>query len=210
MVIGTPLFIYCADVGSALHGNFGWARLSPLGELTTGSEMQALAQKLGQDLPRGRVALGVECPLFVPLRAEPLDLLRCRPGEGARSWSASAGITTLGTGIVQVAWLLRELRMLCTDDIPVFLTPMNFRDAPRGLLLWEAFVSGKRTTTHEEDASVAALEFKQKWPQIDNADSLPCVGTEVISLAGLALLRTGWSKDLRLLREKPIVIRLQR
>src|SRR5690348_9123621 len=121
--MGTPLFIYCVDVGSTVHGNFGWARLSPAGELTTGSEMQVVAQKLGEDLLVGRVALGVECPLFVPLRPEPLELLRCRPGEGTRSWSASAGITALGMGIVQGAWLLRELRKLCREDIPAFLTP---------------------------------------------------------------------------------------
>lgn len=178
------------------------------GEVTTGTEMHDLARRVGEDLERERVALGFECPMFVPLRTESLDLLRGRPGEGNRPWSAGAGIAAAGIGIVQAAWLLREVRTLCKEDTPVFLRPSLFRSASQGLLLWEAFVSGKRTTTHEEDASAAAVEFKRNWPEIDTADALPCSGMEVISLAGLALLRTGWSNDLRLLCEKPAVIGL--
>lgn len=122
-----------------------------------------------------------------------------RRNNGIRNGNCTRGLAVEGV-----------LRKLCKEDIPAFLTPSVFRDAPEGLLLWEAFVTGKRTTTHEEDASAAALEFKRRWPEIDKADALPCVGTEVISLGGLALLRTGWSKDVRLLWEKPIVIRPER
>lgn len=58
------LLVACADVGSVARGNFGWADCDGSSE-TRPSE---LAEKVSAALSDKRpVALGFECPLFVPL-----------------------------------------------------------------------------------------------------------------------------------------------
>lgn len=199
--------IYCADVGSIPNHNFGWAGIRASGEYCEGQDIGQLARYVANDVDCGPVALGFECPLFVPLTSDPEDLLSCRPGEGARAWSASAGVTTLGAGIVECAWILREVRSRCSCDVPLFLNPGRFESTPHGLLIWEAFVTGKRRSTHVQDAALAVEEFGRNWPHLHTADALKCDGMDLISLAGLAALRTGWSADTGLLSEKCLVVR---
>jgi hypothetical protein len=91
------LAIYCADIGSVPRGRFGWSRNEP-SETTLethrgGTEILDLVNAVGDDLAAGRpVALGFECPLFVPVPVEPLRLGKARPGDGNRSWSAGRAL----------------------------------------------------------------------------------------------------------------------
>lgn len=97
------LSVGCADIGSVLKGNFGWAIRdypAPLQEVPSEASIIDFADALAQRLQRGRrVALGFECPLFVPLRSDPAELTRARSGEGNRAWSAGAGAGALVTGL---------------------------------------------------------------------------------------------------------------
>src|SRR5205823_2592653 len=108
------LVIYCADIGSVPNGRFGWARWTAVAEQVDthrgGTEIAELVESLVADLRADRpVALGFECPLYLPVPAEPLLLGRARVGEANRSWSAGAGAGALATGAVQVAWILAAL-----------------------------------------------------------------------------------------------------
>lgn len=201
------LVIYCVDVGSIPKGNFGWARVQGERE-DVGTNIEALAACIAEDLCVGPVALGFECPLFVPLHTSSAESLCCRPGENNRSWSASAGISSLGAGLVESTWLLEHVRSACPASPPLLVSPEEFRATGRGLLVWEAFVTGTRCTNHEQDALAAARSFQTSWPNL--ADALPCHGIPVMSLIGMAALRTGWSENNGLLREKPIVINPKR
>ena len=61
------------------------------------------------------------------------------------------------------------------------------------LLLFEAFVSGENHAAageHEIDALNAAQAFAQAYPNLDEANAIE--ETEVLSLVGACLLRTGW------------------
>ena len=82
------LTVACADVGSEANGNFGWAvRDLPGGavEVPESGSMRAFADAIVERLRSKRsVAIGFECPLFVPLRAEPAELMRARAGEKNR------------------------------------------------------------------------------------------------------------------------------
>ena len=71
----------------------------------------ALAWYAAIDLAARRpVALDFECPLYVPVPANPADLGKARKNEGNRSWSAGAGSGAMATGLVEAAWVLRKLR----------------------------------------------------------------------------------------------------
>lgn len=196
--------IACADIGSVARGNFGWWSSDGRSDNTPASLAEHVAAALNSGLP---VALGFECPLFVPLSDDVRLLTSARPGEGSRPWSAGAGCGALATGLVQVVWLLRAVRARLAAPHSAHLEWESFcKDAP-GLFLWEAFVSGEgKSTSHIEDARAAAEAFALSLPNPDAFNAVRCL-TPVHSLIGAALLRTGWTNSTEVLAQACIVIR---
>lgn len=205
------LAVYCADVGSIKQGNFGWARAEVPrraveeergGATGIAKLVPAVAEDRTSGLP---VALGFECPLFVPVPDDPQRLGAARPGEGTRSFSAGAGTGALVTGVVQAAWVLREVRERQPDD-DVFLDWEAFDAAARGLFVWEAFVTADaKATTHVDDATVAVECFVAALPDPRGANAV--IAEHPLSLAGAAILWAGWSNDLALLHAPCLVLR---
>jgi hypothetical protein len=198
------LLVTCADVGSVVSGNFGWWA----SDRRSGQEPSALAHAVATALDDGvPVALGFECPLFVPLREDEMRLTRARPGEGHRAWSAGAGCGALVTGIVQVTWVLRAVREALRSPRAAFLDWDAFSAAGSGLLLWEAFVSGSgKGVDHLADAERGATAFLRALPTPSLSNAVHPDGP-VYSLAGAALLRTGWTESVALLAEPCLVIK---
>lgn len=229
--------VYCADVGavetSKKENNFGWAGASvcPNEQQTSwlvqesswryNQEIQDLANDVADKLKEGdKVALGFECPLWIPVRGCPKRLTKGRCGDGSRSWSAGAGPTVLATGLAEVPWVLQEIRGKLREPYPkVFLNWDSYQKSKRGLFIWEAFVSGNATATpnkedasatlvpHTADARAAVRAFIAALPSPQTSVH-PCSQTR--SLIGEALLWSRWSKDLCLLRKHCIVIKLNK
>jgi hypothetical protein len=204
------LAVYCADVGSIKQGNFGWARAEvPTGELERhrgGTEIVELVASVADDLGAGLpVALGFECPLFVPVPEDPFRLGAARQGDGARPWSAGAGTGALATGLVQAAWILAELRERRSDH-RLHLDWEQFVSADAGLFLWEAFVTEKaKAVTHVDDATIAVDCFTAALP---DPTSVHAVSAErPLSLVAAAALWAGWSGDAELLRATCLVVK---
>ncbi len=62
--------IYVADAGSASQGNFHW--VSSRDVTVSAQDALSLAQAISGDLACGNpVALGYECPLFIPVEDDP-------------------------------------------------------------------------------------------------------------------------------------------
>lgn len=212
------LMVYCVDVGSIKAGNFAWAGLRTVDNSVVSSAdprrlVSAVAADLSADMS---VALGFECPMFVPLPTEPGDLscaracetFRDRAGKPInRPWSAAAGCASFAIGIPQIAWILRGIRKALGDrEIPAFLRWDEFNRSGGGLYLWEAFVTADaKADTHRGDAEIAVGYFAQALPGLVQADAN--TDTEVYCLAGAALLRTGWSRDFSLLSTPCSVLR---
>jgi hypothetical protein len=202
------LLVYCADIGSVKTGKFGWARLDvEAEELRGGDDIGELAAGLAADLNDARpVALGFECPLFVPLPAEPQELGGARPNEGNRAWSAGAGAGSMAVGLAEVPWILRRVAA-SVDGVEAYLEWSEFRDAGRGLFLWEAFVTDQaKGLTHKEDAAIGAEAFRDALEDPPKHDALGA-GEAVFSLIGAALLATGWRADREALSAPCLVIR---
>jgi hypothetical protein len=200
------LSIYCVDVGSIARGNFGW-----FGDLFDGTPLKGArpddlvmsisSQLKGQD----HIALGFECPLFVPVPDEPERLTIARTGEGPRPWSAGAGAGSLATGLTEAVWILRKLRLSCKVH-PAYLDWDDFQKGVPGLFLWEAFVTGEnRGRSHEQDAEAAVNAFKAALPNPHSANAVSC--PQAYSLIGAALLTTNWLTDLACLSQACLVIR---
>lgn len=211
MLNQSTLRVYCADIGSVASGNFGWARESGPGGDTEirrgGEEIVDLAQVVATDLADGLpVALGFECPLWVPLPVDHLQLGRKRPGEGDRPWSASAGAAVLVTGLAEVTWILREIRKRLSVAPTFFLDWSAFMQRGSGIFLWEAFVTkDAKVGTHADDAAAAVSHFIGALPNPTLLD-LGSDG-EVHSLLGASLVRAGWSIEPALLSQPCLVLR---
>jgi hypothetical protein len=91
-------------------------------------------------------------------------------------------------------------------DVDAFLDWDAFSRADAGLFLWEAFVSGAgKGSDHIGDAALAVAAFSRSLPHPEAANIVECKDP-VYSLAGAALLRTGWSTDLGVLEQSCLTI----
>lgn len=203
------LSIYCADVGSVKRDRFGWFG-GPHGRARYGgSSIAGLVDQVAGDLDRERpVALGFECPLWIPIAENAEDVTRGRDGEENRPWSAGAGATTLAIGCAELVWVLCEVRQRLGSLPPAHLEWDSFEKSS-GLLLWEAMVTGLgKGDTHVDDARLAVEKFEKELsdPQAANAVNADRSGS-VCSLAGAALLRAEWSTDISLLWKPCLVIK---
>lgn len=202
------LDIYCIDPGSIPGGNFGWAGSDYNGREWPAKNIEGLAESITSSLKGGhKVALGVECPLFLPVRESPEALAVARSGEGGHPWSAGAGPYAMTTGLCQLLWTLGRVQArLDSAPPPAFLSWSHFCWAPAGLLLWEAFVVGAmKSQSHAGDALAAVRSFRRQLPSPRSR----IAPEATFSLGGAALLAAGWSSNIALLREPCLVIEAQ-
>ena len=192
-----------------LKKNFGWCR-AELGEkdiYSIGISIEDFAKGIAEDLSDGyKVALGFECPLFVPISNNPLFLTSARNGEGDRPWSAGAVCGALATGITETVWILSRVKELLKKEIKATFSWGEFIDKNYNLFIWEAFVSKEsKATTHSGDAEVAVKTFISQYPDIVQANAV--TAENPYNLGAAALLRAGVSDDVGMLSEMCIVIK---
>jgi len=205
------IVIHCADIGSVKKANFGWARLladDAAAQCPTGRDIGPFASGIAADPDAGcHVALGFECPLFVPISEAPGDLASARTGEGDRPWSAGAGAASLATGLTETFWILDQVARNARTRPEGFVDWPEFVSAPSGLFVWEAFVTkAAKAETHHGDAELAALSFRGAMRDLKKHNSVVCQG-RVRSLIGAALLQTGWVRETAWLGRACVVVR---
>ena len=202
------LVVYCADIGSVKRDKFGWASrcIGPDPRESRCNDIQQLVKHVACDLNSGRkVALGFECPLWVPVALRSYGVDFCPVGDGNRSWSAAAGATSLATGLTETTWILSEIHSEA-QNIEAFLDWPRFAAVEHGLFLWEAMVTGdNRTGSHEGDAAAAVCAFIKALPAPTTCNAVTSPH-KVRSLIGAALLWAGWSDDLNFLKNRCVVI----
>jgi hypothetical protein len=220
------LAVYCADVGSIRNKHFGWARAARGNVPRSPSiseknqHVEDLVKSLEHDLRDGiPIALGFECPLYVPVPDDHTLLGTRRCGEKNRPWSAGGGVAVLATGLVQAAWVLSELRKVSPKG-RVFLDWDDFCEQaePNGgrhlLFLWEAFApnQGEKGNHPQSDVRVAKRGVDSftrglRASTWKDAISSAC-DPRPLSLIGAAVIWSGWSKNLNLIHESCLVLQV--
>lgn len=185
--------IFAVDVGN--RKNFAWVG----DNRQSGTDGDGLVAAIAEAFATGsRVALGFECPLFIPVPLNWAGIGKARTGEANRSWSAGGGATVTTYGLHEIAWILAQLLRAQSTATQVYFSPEFWLESKQpGLLIWEAFVSGKnKGRDHADDARLAWEEFRRllkdrKW---DEARQI-CVGNESqsLNLVALAAEWAGWS-----------------
>lgn len=214
-----PDVIACLDIGSPKKGNVGWAAVDGSTH-ATGGDLRAFVAALADILQAGRtVAVGFECPLYVPKRADPLAMTDGRVGEEGLNWCGGPGASVLATGLAQVNWCLGQI----AKRAPSAKGTTRWHDLAHGranLYCWEAFITSKAgveiplqdvadVPRHQQDALCGALGFEQAlaWhgePVSELQDDA------ALSLIGLHLLETGLATDLGLLSEPCTVLKVRK
>ena len=206
----SSLVIYCADIGSVAKGNFGWARLECVESPTclVGQDIREFANRIADDLnAKHPVALGFECPLFIPVTNDPERLTSARVGEGNRPWSVGAGAASLATGLSETIWILTQIKRKISTNLPVHFKWDPFQQPNVGLFIWEAFVIGdSKTDTHFGDAELAVNQFYKYRSDPESHNAITC--PDAHSLIGAALLQSRLKDNLSLLNKPCLVIRV--
>lgn len=212
--------IFAVDVGSVRSGAFAWVRIGPEpGDLVGSRKIDELVDVLCSDIENGlSIALGFECPLFMPVPQSSENLNRGRRDEGNRSMFAPAGAAVTTIGVHQVAWVLRAIHTRGSRRPRYTFRHEDWAARQAGqqlLFLWEAFVSGKAhapsdgPNAHLRDALTAANYFAEKEGSLTSATTAQVDGP-ALSLVHAAAIWAGWASDLERLREQTLVLRPQK
>jgi hypothetical protein len=203
------IVIWCADIGSIKKKNFGWCRgeLGKINSFSIGTSIEDFAIGIAKDLSSGyKVAIGFECPLFLPIPDDPLFLTSARKGEGDRAWSAGAGCGALTTGLTETTWIVSKVKEVAEIEIKVTLAWDGFMNENFNLFIWEAFVSkSSKSTTHTGDAKVAVKTFINEYPNIVQANAV--IAENPYNLVAAALLRAGITDNVGMLSQSCVVIK---
>jgi hypothetical protein len=159
----------------------------------TGFHLDDLLPHIQSGLNHQGLIIGLEAPLFVPIRDDLMLTTKARKGEGRRPWSAGAGAQVLAMNLPIMVYLFQKIQALC-PKISWHLHESEFTGRPFEVMLFEALVSGTdKGTSHIHDAQIMA-QYCQKFSQkkqlppsiLDHEE-----GTEFFNLAAAALLRCG-------------------
>ena len=202
------IVIGAIDVGAPK--NIGWAIIQGNDE-KHGEDLDEFITQFVMQSKNTPSAIGFECPLFVPYRDELQIITKARNGEGNRAWSAGAGATVTTIGLAVVSYTLQKLKMEWGKSFPKTMLDWNAWQAisqSNPMLVWEAFVSGGNhtaTNEHWRDALHATRGFHKAFDDLDSANAIK--ETPVFSTAGAAILRSGLSTDISLIKQPCLVIK---
>ncbi len=187
------------DIGSPKLGNIGWSLIDgQTGKEWWGGHLDQLFPLIPEILDKQGLLLGLEAPLFVPLRSNLLHATKARKGESRRPWSAGAGAQVLAMNLPIMVYILEKFIDYGKDPF-FFLEEKKFLGSPKQVLIFEAFVSG----SDKGDSHIADAQIMAKYcHQFSKNNLLPKSileeeeGVRFFNLAAAALLKCGAINDI--------------
>lgn len=186
------------DIGSPKLGNLGWCLINVHDDKEfTGECLDGLFPHIANLTRQKGLILGLEAPLFVPLRADLMHATKGRKGEGRRPWSAGAGAQVLALNLPIMIYIFKKIQSMCAG-VSFFTNQKDFCAKPNEIMLFEALVSGAdKGTSHVNDAQIMARSCtnyskNQTLPPsiLEEEDQV-----EYFNLAAAALIKCGLTKN---------------
>jgi hypothetical protein len=208
LTLKQPYDICVIDIGSPKLGNIGWCHIeTATNHVQTGQDLDDAFPLIAKSLDKNSLILGLEAPLFVPLRDDIMLATKARLGEGRRPWSAGAGAQVLAMNLPIMNYIFRHLKRL-SPDLFFAVNDQHFTGKAGEVMIFEALVSGTdKGNTHMDDARIMAeycvpySQSKALPPTILEPDS----NTTFMNLAGMAAIHTGFTNDTDIMHcESPI------
>ncbi|NQZ14804.1 MAG: hypothetical protein HRT94_08290 [Alphaproteobacteria bacterium] len=203
--IKKPYDVCVIDIGSPKLGNIGWCFVhTKTYELHTGLNLDEVIPLISSSLQENGLILGLEAPLFVPLREDLMSATKARKGEGRRPWSAGAGAQVLTMNLPIMTYLFKQIKARY-PDVQAFVNEDNFEALSGQIMIFEALVSGSdKGQSHMDDAQIMAeycINFsKNKTLPLSILESED--DTEFFNLTSASLLRCGLLNDIATLNHK--------
>lgn len=192
------------DIGSPKLGNIGWCLLdTQLDKKYTGSDLDELFPLLPPMIKSQGLILGLEAPLFVPIRQDILLATKGRKGEKRRPWSAGAGAQVLAMNLPIMVYIFSKIRSF-SGQIRYSLNEKTFSFSPDEIMIFEALVSGgDKGDTHINDAEIMATNclIHAKSGRLPASILEIEEDTSYFNLAAAALLRCSLSDSISDLEE---------
>lgn len=197
MALNSIPSICVVDIGSPRLGNLGWYLYDAFRDVShSGDDLDAMIAPLQQVLENSSVLLGLEAPLFVPVRTDLMLATKARAGESPRPWSAGAGAQVLAMNLPIMTYLFQRLRH---DQCSFTMDADAFSGLSGEILVFEALVSGSdKGQSHIEDAQIMVrychtyAKEHQLPPSILQSEK----GVAYMNLVACALLFTGHLQSL--------------
>ena len=145
------------DIGSPKLGNLGWHLYEPGDDSYheySGKKLDDLIDLIAIKSKNHGFVLGLEAPLFIPVRKNLYNATKARFGESPRPWSAGAGAQVLAINLPIMTYLFDNIYQK-KPDIQFCISPKEFQSKPLQILIFEALVSGKdKGVSHIDDAKI--------------------------------------------------------
>lgn len=193
-----PYNVCVIDIGSPKLGNIGWCLIEvDSGKEYTGANLDNLFPFIKKASENKALILGLEAPLFVPIRKDLLLATKARKGEGSRPWSAGAGAQVLAMNLPIMIYIFEGIKSVFSD-ISYCINEKTFNAKPHQIMTFEALVSGKdKGSSHINDAQIMArscmnYSLMHVLPPsiLENEED-----TGFFNLTAAALLRCGLETD---------------
>ncbi len=214
--VNNPYDVCVIDIGSPKLGNIGWCFIEvKTNNIYVGKNLNKLIPLIGNCLKNQALILGLEAPLFVPLRGDLLLATKARKGEGSRPWSAGAGAQVLAMNLPIMTYLFQKLKIIY-PAVKIFINEVGFNAKTGQLMVFEALVSGSdKGQSHIDDAKIMAgycrsFSIRNELPPSILEEEK---NTEFFNLTAASLIRCGLSDQIKMLHQhspiyKPLPIQL--
>jgi hypothetical protein len=221
--------VYVCDIGSIRKNNFAWVRSiqqlagTDFESFNEGTDIDECVTSIKNDLINGMaIAIGLECPLFIPIPLQKRELGKARDNETI-AWSASPAACVAMTGLQQLAYILKQTSEYWID-LSVDVKQWLANPQSKTILVWEAMVSskakgkkqkkesvGKKKKAHNKnkhiaDAKAAFEAFRAKVKSSDFETDVGGEGVEKVSVFSLVAATAHWAKGNNQLLHTPLFV----
>ena len=193
-------YVIAIDVGS--YRNLGWAD-SEQNFIETFPDALPL---INDRLSKGKVALGFEAPIFLPLN-DFENFTASRAFDNGRPWSAGAGATVCAISLPLITLCLQEIYQR-HKDIQVTTDYCTWNKAGKNtLLLWEAFITRNDRARYGANENIHVMDAKNAVNSFLNNNKPQEPSLAMLNIPMLLAANVGFNVNIRNIDRTALIVK---